>query len=47
MPWHIVEALEREASVEEALAAYSEQRCRFGASIVQHARHLARICRRN
>jgi 2-polyprenyl-6-methoxyphenol hydroxylase-like FAD-dependent oxidoreductase len=36
----IVEALERHASVEEALADYSEQRCRFGASIVQHARHL-------
>jgi 2-polyprenyl-6-methoxyphenol hydroxylase-like FAD-dependent oxidoreductase len=36
----IVEALERQASVEEALADYSEQRCRFGASIVQHARHL-------
>jgi len=36
----IVEALERHASVEEALADYSEQRCRFGTSIVQHARHL-------
>lgn len=36
----IVEALERHASVEEALADYSEQRSRFGASIVQHARHL-------
>jgi 2-polyprenyl-6-methoxyphenol hydroxylase-like FAD-dependent oxidoreductase len=36
----IVEALERHASVEEALADYSEQRCHFGASIVQHARHL-------
>ncbi|QJI40082.1 FAD-dependent oxidoreductase [Pseudomonas sp. ADAK2] len=36
----IVEALERHASVEVALADYSEQRSRFGASIVQHARHL-------
>ena len=36
----IVEALERHASIEDALADYSEQRCRFGASIVQHARHL-------
>uniref|UniRef100_UPI003C7D6696 FAD binding domain-containing protein n=1 Tax=Pseudomonas veronii TaxID=76761 RepID=UPI003C7D6696 len=36
----IVDALARHATVEEALADYSEQRCRFGASIVQHARHL-------
>jgi 2-polyprenyl-6-methoxyphenol hydroxylase-like FAD-dependent oxidoreductase len=36
----IVEALEHHASVEDALADYSQQRCRFGASIVQHARHL-------
>lgn len=36
----IVEALERHASVELALAAFSEQRCQFGTSIVQHARHL-------
>lgn len=36
----IVQALERHASVEEALADYSEQRCRFGALIIQHARHL-------
>ncbi|SEE70028.1 FAD binding domain-containing protein [Pseudomonas migulae] len=36
----IVEALARHATVEEALADYSERRCRFGTSIVQHARHL-------
>jgi len=36
----IVDALARHATVEEALADYSERRCRFGASIVQHARHL-------
>ncbi|UDU83168.1 FAD binding domain-containing protein [Pseudomonas sp. HN2-3] len=36
----IVEALDRHESIEKALADYSERRCRFGASVVQHARHL-------
>ncbi|MDB5981642.1 MAG: monooxygenase [Pseudomonas sp.] len=36
----LVDALERHVSVEDALAEYSDQRCAFGKSIVQHARHL-------
>ena len=36
----IVEALDRHESIEKALAEYSERRCRFGSSVVQHARHL-------
>ena len=36
----LINALERHSNVETALADYSEQRCGFGKSIVQHARHL-------
>lgn len=36
----LVEALDLNESVEQALADYSEVRCRFGTAVIQHARHL-------
>ena len=36
----LVEALTRQTSVALALSEYSEERCRFGAAVIKHARHL-------
>jgi 2-polyprenyl-6-methoxyphenol hydroxylase-like FAD-dependent oxidoreductase len=36
----LAEAVDRYPSIKDALADYSKQRSRFGASIIQHARHL-------